>query len=218
MAAKAGLNDPGTAKRLFEFTDGHPLLLSMWIEEELDREGPDGNAHLDEPSAQADEAERTRWIYDRIVHRFSDSTARKVAANLSLLEWFDLGLLRSVFDPAFSEEAFEQMVNRSFIKPLGKKRWRCHDMVRKHLPAHRRSVDPEECAEVCRRAAEAFLKRLTQEEERLTIPFPTVAFSSGKLFKHAGFSLAESGPFIQQEPRKGRRCRAADYRLRSRGI
>ena len=213
MAAKAGLNDPKIAERLFEFTGGHPLLLSMWIEDVLDREGAASDKQMEEPSPATDEAERTRWIYDRIVRRFSDATARKIAANLSLLEWFDLGLLRSIFDPTFSEEAFRQMVSRSFIKPLGKSRWRCHDMIRKHLPAQRRSVDPAECAEVCRRAADAFVERLTREEERAgQTEFPErLAFTTAAIQSMLGFSLKRAEEFVQQEIARSTAAGATDY-------
>ncbi|MEA2165881.1 MAG: hypothetical protein QOK37_4008 [Thermoanaerobaculia bacterium] len=147
-------------ERIFELTGGHPLLLGMWLDAE---ENEAGERDIEE---EFDEVATTRWIYDRVVSRFTDPNVRRVAANLSLLEWFDLGLLRSIYDEEISEDAFEQMIRRSFIKSSGKGRWRCHDIVRKRLPAHRWRIDPEGCREVYRRSAEAFQSRLQLEEER----------------------------------------------------
>jgi tetratricopeptide (TPR) repeat protein len=200
IAEKAGLTDETQASRLYDQTAGHPLLVSMWLEDAMDR-AEAGDIQFEETSAAGDEAERTRWIYDRIVSRFSDPVARKAAANLSLLEWFDLGLLRSVFDPGFSEAAFQQMVSRSFIKPLGGNRWRCHDMIRKHLPAQRRSLDPEEYIDVCRRAADAFLNRMAREEERAGTPeFPErLTYATAAMQSLLGFSLKRAEEFILRE-------------------
>ena len=150
--------------RIFKLTDGHPLLLGMWLDAEENGEDEE------DIEGELDEEAMTRWIYDRVVSRFPDANVRRVAANLSLLEWFDLGLLRSIYDEAISEEAFDQMIRRSFIKSRGKGRWRCHDIVRKYLPAHRRQIDPEGCREVYQRSADAFQSRLDLEQERAGTP------------------------------------------------
>jgi tetratricopeptide (TPR) repeat protein len=201
IAAKAGVDDSEISRHLLETTGGHPLLVGMWIEDAVDHNGMSDGIDGDELSAGADVGDRTRWIYDRIVRRFSDPTTRKIAANISLLEWFDLGILRSVFDQTLSEQAFEEMVSRSFIKKLGKNRWRCHDMVRKYLPAQRRAVDPVECEEVCRRAADAFLNRLKKEEERTgQTYFPErFTYAAAAIQSMLGFSVKQAQEFIYQE-------------------
>ena len=197
----AGLDDPKQSSMLYEQTGGHPLLVSMWVEDAMDRSGETGKIQFEDASAAGDEGERTRWIYDRIVSRFSDAVARQVAANLSLLEWFDLGLLRSIFDPAFSEAAFRQMVSRSFIKPLGGNRWRCHDIVRKHLPAQRRALNPEEYLEVCRHASQAYLSRMSVEEERTGIrEFPErLSYVTAAMQSFLGFSAKSAEEFMLRE-------------------
>ena len=163
MLSRAGFTDAQLQRRVFEFTAGHPLLLAMWLEDVLDARQPSGQLAF--PEEAVDEAGRTRWIYDRIVGRFTDSDLRSFAANLCLLAWFDLSLIRSVFGASISEQSFDQMVRRSFIKPLGR-RWRCHDIILKYLPAHRRETDPDACDAIHECTEQALRKRLATEEER----------------------------------------------------
>ena len=162
---QAGFADAGVSEEVYEFTRGHPLLVAMYAGYLSETRQGEGSRRAGHPYS-ADEATRTRWIYDRVISRFTDEKLRSFAANLSLLEWFDLSLIRAIFGRDISEDAFHQMVQRAFVKRYGA-RWRCHDIIRKYLPEHREAIDPDECLTVHRRAAEALLERLNNEEERV---------------------------------------------------
>src|SRR5262249_6158283 len=94
---KVGIEREESQRTVIKATDGHPLLVSMLIEDVLAAGGEVDTDLLGQSLEGFDEQARTQWIYDRIVDRFEDPVLRRLATNLSLFEWFDLSLLRDVF-------------------------------------------------------------------------------------------------------------------------
>ncbi len=168
-----GVGAPEVQRRLFELTGGHPLLFAMTLDA-IRRQGrPPTPEELDDLIATPDEARRTQRIYDKVAHDFGGEAARSAVEHLPLFEWFDRGILRAVFGEGISADDFEQIVQRSFVKRLPGGRWRCHDIIRRHLSEHLRGTDPDACADMGRRAADAFVSRLELEETRAGTRFFT---------------------------------------------
>ncbi len=160
-----GIDDAPSRRAIIKLTGGHPLLVGMCLErggwqrteaekaEKLAREGG--------------EAERSSWIYNRIIARFQHQETRDIAANLSLFEWFDLSFLRDVFEREIDKRVFDELVGRSFVKKVGPGRWQCHDILRSHLAAQTRQLEPIKTNRLYKKAFQHYRERVEIEEERL---------------------------------------------------
>lgn len=201
LLKKIRIEDEEIHKTVFAVTLGHPLLLGM-IAEDISECGEQFNlADLHEIKSDLEKHESTQWIYNRIISRIEDETMREAAANLSLFEWFDLSLLRTVFSSGISEQSFNELVQRSFVKSLEAGKWRCHDIIIKHLRPHRAYVAPLETQELHRRAFEAFKARIAAEEERLdTWNFTDrISISVAALHSALEFSVAAARSLLLSE-------------------
>jgi tetratricopeptide (TPR) repeat protein len=166
LLQKARISDIKFQKSIFSITLGHPLLIGMLVEHILENGIQTLKADAKILERTLDEGERTEWIYDRIIDNISDPQLREIAANLSLFEWFDLSLLREVFNQQISEESFTGLVRRSFIKTLDQGKWRCHDIIIKYLRPHRRLLLQDESGEIHAKIVDALDGRIAAQQEK----------------------------------------------------
>jgi len=163
LCREVGIDDRALQRAILKLTGGHPLLVGMCLERD---EWGEAEADTAERLArEADQANRTSWIYDRIIARLQHQDTRDIAANLSLFLWFDLSLLRDVFERDIAEPAFQELVQRSFVKSVGDGRWQCHDILRLQLAPQRRRLDPIKTARLYKRAFQHCRDRMQMEEE-----------------------------------------------------
>lgn len=204
LCREVGIEDVSLQRAIEKLTGGHPLLVGMCLER---GNWQRGEADLAEKlSREGDQGERTSWIYDRIIARFQHRATRDIAANLSLFEWFDLSLLRDVFEQEIGKRVFDELVRRSFIKLLAPGRWQCHDILRDHLATRCRQLDPVKTDRLQKRAFQHYLERIGMEEERVgeryftgRIEYVTAALHAVLQFsikESRGFCLAEMGPAV----------------------
>ncbi len=202
---KAGITDQNLQQRVFSLTLGHPLLTSMLVEHFLELGDKSTMVGAIEVEGILEESERTEWIYTRILDVIPDPSLREIAANLSLFEWFDLSLLRVVFDYQISEKEFSDLVRRSFIKTLEGGKWRCHDIILKHLRPHRVSLLQDESRQIFRKIADALRERVAEEEDRSGIwNFrERINLTSSALVALLEVSLSEAEDYLLREIAEG---------------
>lgn len=171
LLQKLGVDDQEAQRTLYEFSSGHPLLVGMVLEDLSWRGGGFALQDFRDAIADLDETARTQWIYDRVIARFQNPTARQTAADLALFEWFDLGLLRAIYGVEISAAAFQEMIAWAFVKSMEMGRWRCHDAIRKLLKPQRMDLDPQAGRETYASAFEAYNQRLASEIEKTGQPY-----------------------------------------------
>ena len=188
------------AEQGYELTLGHDLLLRLYAE------GVKARAQTSapgDPAARAplDERARTQWIDDAVRNAIKDERMRIVAEELTLVEWFDAGLLRSVFGVPLADRDFDELVRRSFVRALPNGRWQCHDVVRKHLRPRVIGRDPSRAIAVQRAMFEALCERIVQGAERADGPaFPDrLELAVAAVHSAAGFSIREAETFALSE-------------------
>ncbi len=196
-----GVKQEELQRSVFEATEGHPLLVSMLIEDVLASDGEINAELLTESLEGLDEPTRTTWIYERIVDRFEDPVLRRLATNLSLFEWFDLSLLRSVFGEGVSEESFHELVRRSFVKSLSAGRWQCHEIIRRYLRSNREQLDPVAYRETHKKIFRSIEARIQEEEEHFGEQFfpGRLEFITAALNSSAAFSVPQAVKFADLE-------------------
>ncbi|MEP6728984.1 MAG: tetratricopeptide repeat protein [bacterium] len=184
----------------YALTGGHPLLLTMYVEG-VQARGKEVLAN----TPLLDDSARTNWIYDGIISTLPSESLRTIAPDLSTLDWFDLSLLRTLFDAKISAEDFQSLVRRSMIKALPNGRWRCHDLIRPHLAAQRAALDPAGTRALQRRAFAAYRERIESEEEREGASnFPDrLSFVLAALHSASAYSRKEAESFALQELIRG---------------
>ena len=194
-----GIKREDLQRSIFKATDGHPLLLSMLIEDVL---ASQGEIDADLSSLEDfDEPTRTTWIYERVVDRFEDPVLRRLATNLSLFEWFDLSLLRSVFGGGIGEDSFRELVRRSFVKTLPGGRWQCHEIIRKYLRPNREQLDPVEYKDIHKKIFQTIEARIEGESEHSGEKFfpSRLEYITAALNSVAAFSLPQASKFANLE-------------------
>jgi tetratricopeptide (TPR) repeat protein len=196
-----GVKQEDLQRSVFKATDGHPLLVSMLIEDVLASDVAIDTHLLTQSLEGLDEPARTTWIYERIVDRFEDPVLRRLATNLSLFEWFDLGLLRSVFGEGIAESSFRELVRRSFVKSLPGGRWQCHEIIRKYLRANREQLDPLEYREIHRKIFQTIETCIRGEEEYAGEQFfpSRLEYITAALNSSAAFSVPQAFKFASLE-------------------
>ena len=210
LLAKIGTHEETLSNAVFTVTLGHPLLLGMLAEDILAQGGDFDPADLE---GNLDERARTRWIYQRILSRLNDKTLREVAANLSLFEWFDLSLLRAVFSQSLSEEDFDDLCRRSFIKNLERGKWRCHDIIIKHLRPQRTHLAPDEMRQIHQRIFGALQRRCEAEEAKTGVwNFgDRISLTSATLHSALAVSHSRARDFLISEIAAAFRLMDAEY-------
>lgn len=201
LLQRGGVHDRKIQEAIFALTGGHPLLVAMCINDTTLTAGDLRKNERHEIERVLDEASRTRWIYERVLARFEDSAVRDVAANLVLLDWFDLSLIRSVFGAAISDADFHDLVASSFIKGRAGGKWCCHELIRMHLRPHRWEVDPDRCRTVHRQAFSAYRSRISEEEKARGEPLVAgrLDYASAALTSALAFSADEAEQFSLSE-------------------
>jgi tetratricopeptide (TPR) repeat protein len=188
------------AERGYELTLGHRLLLQLYSEGVKARAGAPA---FDDEAAQwpLDESARTQWIYDSVLAAIADDRVRAVAAELALFEWFDAGLLQAVFDVPLADRDFDELVRRSFVRPLPNGRWRCHDVIRKHLRPRLLGRDPARAIALQRAVFQVLSERLVQGAERAGSPAFAARLDLAVAAVHsaAEFSSREAEAFALSE-------------------
>ena len=202
--AIAWLRDAGLtaadAEQGYELTLGHYLLLRLYAEGVKARAR---TAAFGDPAAAGplDEAARTQWIYDAVRAAIKDERMRIVAEELTLVEWFDAGLLRSVFEVSLADRDFDELVRRSFVRALPNGRWQCHDVIRKHLRSRVIGRDPSRAMALQRAMFQVLGERIVQGAERADGPaFPDrLELAVAAVHSAAGFSSREAETFALSE-------------------
>jgi tetratricopeptide (TPR) repeat protein len=151
-----GIADQEVARKLIETSGGLPWLLVQGTEL-----APAESMRL---AAEGNPTERTRRIFERVVHQLRDPGARLIAADISLLDWFDVGILRAVFGESVGASAVDELVRRSFVKPLPDGGYVCHGVIRPLLREQRWRDDASRCRQIARDAHMAYRTRLVDEE------------------------------------------------------
>ncbi|MDQ6831150.1 MAG: hypothetical protein M3081_19985, partial [Gemmatimonadota bacterium] len=189
--------DTSESKAAYSLTGGHPLLLSMYVDGAAAR----GRGASAAAAPLLDDSARTNWIYDGIISTLPSASLRAIAPDLASLDWFDLSLLRTVFETPITPDDFQSLVKRSMVKALANGRWRCHDLIRPHLVAQRASLDPEGTRALQRRAFAAYRGRIDGEEERAGAKWfsDRLGFVSAALHSASAFSSREAEAFALSE-------------------
>lgn len=195
LLRQEGIDDAELARRILADTGGHPILVGMEIDLRSD-------ANSDADASPVDSDRRTRWIYERLVARMPSPSARRIAPHLALLEWFDLGLLRRVFEAeVIDDAAFRVLVERAFIRRLGDGRYACHDAITLALRDRLWSEDPDRCRAVLEAAFRAFTERIAAEERATgELAFPRRAdLRRGALRSAIGFDRQRALAYAEVE-------------------
>lgn len=200
LLARAGVTDPAVQARVVDLTSGHPLLLGMLIQDSTIDAGAFKKKNGRNLPDRLDQAAVTAWIYRRVLDRLPDAV-RPIAADLALLDWFNLSILRATFGVALDDAAFRDLIRRSFVKSIGPGQWRCHDIVRRHLAAERRDADPDQFAAISEKAFEAFRGQMDARAEREGAPYfaGRLEYVRGALMGASGFSVRQAVDFITGE-------------------
>ena len=158
--------DAKEVKTAFKVTQGHPLLLRMFVDGLKSRRGVVSALKRRFTPLPKTEQARVDWIYEGIINGLPTDRLRSVAPDLALFEWFDRGLLRTVFGMELTDEEFFELVRRSFVQELDTNRWTCHDILRSHLAAQRRALDPDRSTSLTSAAFAVYRQRLAQAAEK----------------------------------------------------
>jgi len=189
LLVKAG-HDRAEGAAAYAKTGGLPLLLALYLE---------GAAGADRPS---DGGARAEWINQSVIATLPNATLRGIAANLALLPWFDLSLLRAMSGDELSVTDFEDLQRRSYIKHLSNGRFGWHDVIRAPL-VERAALDPVAARAFQRRAFDAYRARLAAEVDRAGSAWfdDRLDFSRAALASAAGESTATAVDFVLSELR-----------------
>ncbi|MFX3634576.1 MAG: hypothetical protein ACE3L7_15905 [Candidatus Pristimantibacillus sp.] len=133
-AERFGIVDEATLRRLYVFTTGHPLTLSLTVGlslEELFTE------KYDEQWEDLFRELTYRWLRE-----VPDESLRELVEAASLIRNFDQELLESMIGMSISGESFRRLTDLSFIRP-GKGGYRIHALLRTTLSKEIRTRTPK---------------------------------------------------------------------------
>lgn len=159
MLASLGVEDR-VARRVHAQSAGIPSRLASFATLNADLD-----ADLDELEAH----EGDEWVArvrDQLIGRLKDEGLRDAVPYLALLDFFDMGLLDTVFGLSITDEQFDDLQRRQFIKPVARDRWRCHKTIGPDLVQRLWERNPDRCRRIYKRAFEAYRERMAIEEER----------------------------------------------------
>lgn len=149
--SRCGIRDPDAQRRIRDFTQGHPLALSL-AASLVERGGLAALEHLPERAEILAELAR-RWLCE-----VSDAGGRALVEAAAIGRAFDQETLAHLLGEAVSEEAFQRLTALSFVQ-RGWRGWALHDLVRMAVAAELRWRQPFRYRLLWRRALGLHLRR-----------------------------------------------------------
>ncbi len=162
LFAKFEFDDSKLADTVQKFTNGHPLLVGMALEEALN-----GNLTIaDIRSALRSNEKPLKWLFDHILQRLKEPY-KTALPWIALLQRFNHDSLPEILKSlkiSFDHEDARSLKAFSFVVPL-ENGWRCHDLLRDTQRHHQHKAAPDSCRKFYQAAFEYYQKRLKDLSE-----------------------------------------------------